>query len=211
MKPRTLIWCSLFWVVTMAAGTTLMLRYQNTPGSGGDAPPVWPEGSRLHYQSGRPILVMFAHPKCPCFHASLEELELMLAQNQGRVEAYVLFFKPIEAGEDWPKIVAWRTAAALKGVKVLTDEAGNEARIFGCETSGDAVFYDPEGRLRFHGGITPSRGETGDNAGRRALQEIIAGMPLSQIRTSVFGCPLSASVTKTTIPPLSLCSRPSHR
>jgi hypothetical protein len=58
-------------------------------------------------------------------------------------------------------------------------------------TSGQVLLYDASGRLRFRGGIRPSRGHEGDNTGRRALEALLLGdgaaPPLS---TAVFGCPL---------------------
>ena len=190
MRPRILLACGFLWLAAVVAGTGLMLRFQNTPGRSAEAPPVWPEESRLHREPGTSTLILVAHPKCPCLGASLEELARLLAQSPARVTAHVVFFKPAEAGDDWPQTAAWRAAAAIPGVTVSTDDAGDQARLFGCETAGDTVFYDARGRLRFHGGITASRGEAGDNAGRTALDALLRGESPPQVRTPVFGCPL---------------------
>jgi len=76
---------------------------------------------------------------------------------------------------------------------VLTDEDGIEARSFGAVTSGQALLYSAQGRLLFSGGITESRGHSGDNAGRSAIESLVMNgseglrTPAS---TPVYGCPL---------------------
>ena len=73
---------------------------------------------------------------------------------------------------------------------MILDDDGREARLFHAATSGQAVLYDPQGRLLFSGGITASRGHSGDNAGRSSIVSLVhAGVP-DRTETSVFGCPL---------------------
>jgi hypothetical protein len=141
---------------------------------------------------------MFAHPKCPCTHASLDELAALMAESRGRVSARVCFFQPANSGADWRETSLWKEAAAISGVIVFPDEAGREAARFGVETSGDIVLYDPGGRLAFHGGITVARGRAGESAGRAVLAGLLAGNTPSRTTTPVYGCPLTG---------LSVCAR----
>ena len=134
-----------------------MHRYDNTPGSAGQAPAGWPAASRIQRTPGQATLVMVAHPKCPCTRATLEELTALMAQSTGKVTAHVLFFKPADAGDEWAQTALWRTAAAIPGVTVSADAGGVEAKRFGGETSGDTFLYNADGRLAFHGGITAAR------------------------------------------------------
>jgi hypothetical protein len=194
------------------AGFAVMLTNASTPGSVKASPSQWPSDSRLRPVAGRANLVMFAHPRCPCTRASLAELQGILSKCRERVTAQVVFFKPHQESEEWTKSDLWRNAAAMPSVRVLFDEDGREARRFGATTSGHVALFDVDGRLLFRGGITVSRGHLGENAGRRAVIDLLSGMvrPVEEtasVRTlsaqdqtlthsttigdgSTFGCPL---------------------
>jgi hypothetical protein len=114
-----------------------------------------------------------------------------MAQTQGRVTAFVLFLKPAGFSDDWEKTDLWQSAASIPGVNVVADEDGVEAGCFHAVTSGQTVLYDAEGRLLFSGGITGSRGHSGDNAGRSAIVSLLNTGEAEAAETFVFGCPLS--------------------
>ena len=135
-------------------------------------------------------MIVFAHPKCPCTGASMEELNRILAQCSGKVAAHVLFFKPAGLPDSWVRTGLWATAAAIPGVAVHEDCDGEQARLFGAETSGYLVLYDPHGRLLFKGGITGSRAHAGDNAGENAVVALLTGHEASLAQTPVYGCSL---------------------
>lgn len=118
------------------------------------------------------------------------ELAAIMAHAQGRLTAYVLFLKPAGFSEDWEKTDLWQSAASIPGVNVLIDEDGVEARLFNSSTSGQTILYDAAGRLLFSGGITGSRGHSGDNAGRSAIVSLVNVGAADRAETFVFGCPL---------------------
>ena len=180
----------MLWLAVVGSATILMIRYSNTPGSGRPAPVVWPKASQIPFDSSRPTLMMFAHPRCPCTRASLGELERLLAQVPGRLTAHVAFLKPVDTAMDWEKTDLWRKAASIPGVSVYADNAGSEARRFHSQTSGQTLLYNASGSLRFQGGITFARGHAGDNPGRTALQELLLEGHSNQVKTPVFGCAL---------------------
>ncbi len=180
----------LLWVIAVGGGTIGMTRYANSPGSGGQPPVLWPAGSQIPLDPNRPTLVMFAHPHCPCTRASIGELEVLLAQFHGQISARVIFLKPADTITNWEKTDLWRKASSIPGVTVYTDAAGNEARRFHAETSGQTLLYDQRGALQFQGGITLSRGHAGDNPGRSALEILLREGHPDQVKTPVFGCSL---------------------
>jgi hypothetical protein len=137
-----------------------------------------------------PTLVMFLHPHCPCSRASIGELAVLMAHCQGRVVVHLLFLQPAEIDSNWVLTDTWKSAGQIPGVTVHRDDAGREARLFGAETSGETGLYDAKGRLIFHGGITISRGHSGDNAGRDTLEALLMGYPTQPADTPVFGCSL---------------------
>lgn len=178
------------WLGVAGIGLAGLWRYEATPGKVGAPSANWPDDSQIERRVQRPTLVVFAHPRCPCTRASLGELALIMAHCPGRVDAHVLFFKPSGFPNDWEKTDLWRSAEAIPGVKAASDSDGSEAKRFGAATSGHSLLYDQKGRLLFSGGITASRGHSGDNAGRNAIESLLMGRAASQNQTSVFGCPL---------------------
>jgi hypothetical protein len=138
---------------------------------------------------------MFAHPRCPCTRASIGELEQLMSDCQGRLEAQVWFIKPAGTPDDWTNTDLWRTAARIPGVSVHCDEGEVEARRFHAETSGETLLYDQNGQLRYQGGLTISRGHFGDNPELNALELLINGkaeteLSIHLVKAPVFGCSL---------------------
>jgi len=177
------------WIAAVVCGLRAMTTYETTPGRIGTIPQGWPE-SRIHRATDRMTLVMLAHPRCPCTRASIGELAQIMARTQGKVRAYVLFLKPSESGIDWEDTELWRKAAAIPGVTALADVNGAEARRFGVETSGHTLLFGSDGRLLFNGGVTQSRGHSGDNVGEDAIVALVNNHAGGLSRTLVFGCSL---------------------
>jgi hypothetical protein len=113
-----------------------------------------------------------------------------LAHCQHRVAAHVLFLRPAGVADDWTQTDLWRSAKAIPGVTVHSDNAGREAQQFGANTSGYTVLYGVDHRLQFQGGITAGRGHAGANAGRASVQSLLLNEPQHLAATPVFGCAL---------------------
>lgn len=176
----------VLWALMVAAGMATLWAYQNRPGPAAAAPRAWPLSSSLPRPAGRPALVMTLHPQCPCSHATLAELERLMAQAAERPSVHLLFVAPRGANDAWVRSGLWQTAARVPGVHLTRDD-GTEAKRFGARVSGQVLVYDGTGRLQFSGGITGSRGHEGDNAGRDAIDAILAGRP-HPASAYVFGC-----------------------
>jgi len=176
------------WAGAAVFGGHALLKYENSPGKVGHVSSAWPANSSIQLASDRPTLVMLAHPQCPCSRASMNELAQLMARVQGKVRAYVLFYTPRDSGSDWQNTETSRSAAQIPGVMVLPDIDGAEAERFGAETSGHTFLFDPSGRLLFNGGITASRGHSGDNAGEGSIVSLINNHTAKFGQTFVFGC-----------------------
>ena len=179
----------LGWLSVVSGGMAVVWSYHHRPGEPAEAPSHWPAGSQIRRGDGY-TLVLLAHPKCPCTRATLEELSKLLAHTQGRLTTFVLFVKPRGTPDNWNQTDLWHRAAELPDVSVLNDVDGVEAKRFGAYVSGQALLYDAKGNLVFHGGITESRGQIGDNAGRSAVEALVNQGTSDRDRTMVFGCPL---------------------
>lgn len=189
-RPLTTIILGLVWIVAVAAGLRTLMSYENAPGPVGVVHRIWPKASKIPRPSERAMLVMVAHPRCPCTDASMEELSKIMAHVQGKVSAYVVFSKPKGASLAWEDTELRRSAAKIRGVTVLADDDGIEARRLGAETSGHTFLYGRDGRLLFSGGITQSRGHAGDNSGESAIISLINNHRAARTNAFVFGCPL---------------------
>ena len=189
-KPLLLLGMTVTWLTAVAAGLFWLSAYQAAPGRSAPASVDWPADSALRPEAGRFILVLFAHPRCPCTRASFDELSWVLARSQGRVDAYAVFVLPEGAPDGWERTGLWAAAAAIPGVRVSSDVCGTEATLFGARTSGQALLYDPHGRLVFRGGLTAGRGHMGDSPGRSAVVACVAGVTPERRDAPVFGCSL---------------------
>lgn len=178
------------WLAVCLSATALVWRYKNAPGGVGVLQPTWPAGTALTRPASGPVLLMFAHPMCPCTEASLAELRVLMARVEGRLAALVVLIHPPEPDADWAPDDFRREAESIPGVRVIDDFSNEEAARFGAQTSGHTLLYDAEGRLLFSGGITLARGHQGDNSG---VDHIVAVMEhrTNQFSFSpIFGCAL---------------------
>ncbi len=189
-----LVVSAILWFTSIVAVLAWIGIYSNTPSTPAQPPEQWPEQSQLLRVPGRPNLVMFVHPRCPCSRASLGELERLLGRDRGLGSVQVVFANPSGKTADWAKTDLWQQATTLAGVAVYLDQNGVETKRFGVETSGQILLYAAAGELLFKGGITLSRGHSGDNPGRMALEDLLANKVPSVAQTPTFGCPLFAAV-----------------
>lgn len=181
------------WAAAVVYGTVSLWRYEAAAGAPANPPNHWPAETRAIRRSGLPSLVLLIHPHCPCTRATIGELAKLMTDCSGKLTATVLVLHPAGMPAGWEKTGLWSSAAAIPGVTVLSDDDGAESRRFAAATSGQALLYSPDGRLLFSGGITESRGHSGDNAGRSAITSIVLGGGAhlaAPARTPVYGCPL---------------------
>ncbi len=182
-RNKNLLLCAagVLWVIGLAFGLRASLNYENAPAAPGQAPAHWPAGSKIQRDFGVPTLVVMANPHCPCTRATLGELAVLMATVQKRVNAVVDL---------------WRNAAQIPGVRVVKDPGGKEAALFGALASGQTMFYDTDGKLQFSGGITASRGHSGDNVGRSTITALLFNGKSAAKSTPVFGCYLGNPETR---------------
>ncbi|PHR86590.1 MAG: RedB protein [Blastopirellula sp.] len=182
---------TLVWLGMIGIGMAWMWQYEVTPGEATTTVMSWPTGSQIERSLERPTLVLFAHPRCPCTRATIRELALIVARCPDLVDIQMLFFRPTGFSAEWEKTDLWSSAEAIPGVTVVCDVDGTEAKRFKATTSGYSLLYNTDGRLLFHGGITGSRGHSGDNVGRSAIESLLRDGETNQNQNAlVFGCPL---------------------
>jgi hypothetical protein len=178
------------WLGAAVFGVVYLARYENTAGEGpASYPTSFPSESRIAADHERSTLIFFAHPKCPCTRASLHELERLMTDLRGKLNAFVVFSKPKDVGEDWTETDLYEIARRIPDVGVIIDDDDRETDIFKAQTSGLTLVYDQQGILQFNGGITASRGHEGDNAGRSTVFDVVTRNAAGG-SSPVFGCPI---------------------
>ena len=177
------------WVCLVAWGMNFLWRYAYTPGQVAAPPPNWLSATPLKIAK-RPLLLMFAHPYCPCSRASIGELAIVMAHANEQLDSYVYFYLPANQSSDWARTELWRNAESIPGVHAIEDRAGDFAKLAGVFTSGQTLLYGLDGQLVFNGGITQARGHSGDNYGRRRIISFLQGEVSDRNTSPVFGCSL---------------------
>jgi hypothetical protein len=181
------------WLLCCGTGLFLLWSFSSAPGQAAEAPLSWPAESGMSAPAEQPELVLFAHPRCPCTRATLEELDRLMLRCDGRCAARVVFFLPEGEPASWAETDLWEHAARIPGVTVLADPGGREAALFGAGTSGQVLLYAAGGALLYEGGITASRGHAGENAGSAAIQALVRGESQGFSKAPVFGCPMTTT------------------
>jgi hypothetical protein len=170
------------WICVVVAGFLIWDGVEARPGAVGSVPPT--------RGPGKPSVVVFVHPHCPCSREGLPELIKELRPASAGAEIRIVFVRPPGVPVGWELGRSWEIAAA-SGLGVNADPDGAEAAAEGAETSGYAVARDANGRVAFRGGI--GRGRTGSNPGLQAVADVLAGRVPVVSEVAVYGCPLKTS------------------
>jgi hypothetical protein len=194
LKSRIGTWAigafAIAWLGAVLLGQRVILNYDYTAAAEGAPPAKWPQNSAIPRAEGLPIIVLAVHPRCPCTRATMEELARLMARLHNQATAAVVFVRPHGFSEEWEKTDLWRSAARIPGVTVLSDAEGREASRFQAQASGQTMLYSAAGDLQFSGGITGSRGHSGDNLGRSTIISLVTTGQSTTSHTSVYGCSL---------------------
>jgi len=181
----------LSWVSVLVLGFGLLLFHDSRTPPPRTPPERWPAETQVA-RGPDFTLVMLAHPYCGCMRATLDELNVLMNRSAGRIAATVMFLRPEDRPAEWVRTPLWELAEEIPQVTVKEDLGGREQRLFHAGTSGEIVLYDSAGRLTFNGGITASRGHSGDNLGLQRVLSILEKGTADQSAHAVFGCSLEA-------------------
>lgn len=177
------------WIAFALGGSIAMYQHAYSGDHAEFGKPQWPSLTTLERDAARPTLVVFAHPKCPCTRATFDSLTQVVEQTD--CATTVVFWQPAASSKSDPN--QWRStpivamAERIQSIHVVMDPSGVESTIFGANTSGHCMAYSATGELLYSGGITSSRGHTGNNVG---LESLIQAIQSGEAKKSlpVFGC-----------------------
>lgn len=190
MKSQAPYVVIVVWAIVLVVGFAVMEQYSLTPGEMHEAALQWPQTDELQRIAGKPTLVMFAHPKCPCTRASIGELARLVTRCRDKATVYVVFPIYKGVGEDWEQTALMSQAEQIEGVQTVCDPQCQLCNLFHATSSGETFLYDSKGNLAYHGGITSSRGHAGDSAGQDAILSVLMQRGGRVSSHPVFGCSL---------------------
>lgn len=184
----------IVWMALAAAGWYGISAhgFNGAATSTADVAMQWPAESTIERMTGRPTLVLFLHPMCPCSRATLAELERLpvLAPNEALPEVCIVAAAPRSVGELWWSSSNLARAARLPNAHVFRDPGGVVTALFNARVSGSVLLFDATGRRLYAGGVTMARGHAGDNVGLQAITRLLRDHQAKVVAIPAWGCEL---------------------
>lgn len=179
------------WLGLVAVGMGKLNAYANTPGERASASATFPLLSQVQTENGKSTLILFVHPKCACSVATVAELDRLFPKISSQAIVNVIFLKPEEFSDQDVRGDLWDRAKLISGAVLKIDSGNRESDLYGAKTSGQTFLYDSAGYLVFEGGLTSSRGHTGDSKGQQDILHYFENpINWTLATSSVFGCGL---------------------
>ena len=153
--------------------------------------------ARWSTKSGRPLLLHFFNPDCPCSRFNQDHVRDLIKAQRGRV-TIIAVIEP-EGGPVSPRAVA--DAERDLGVPVLLDADGSLAKYVGVYSSPQAVVVTPAGALYYRGNYNLARYCTDARTefARIAIEHVLSGAPTydAPVQARVaYGCPLPSTLAR---------------
>jgi hypothetical protein len=138
---------------------------------------------------GRPTLLHFFNPGCPCSRFNLDHVKALAREHQA--EALFVAVVPGAVGHSSVRAAEERRL----GMPVIYDSDGAIAATCGVYSTPQAVILDQDGRLRYRGNYNLSRYcvSPATEFARLALEGTLAGKPspaFPAVATIAYGCAL---------------------
>ncbi len=138
---------TVVWAVLVAGGFAWMHRYDSTPGEPSTV--LATKGTA----TGKWRFVVVGTAECPCTNSTLEGVQMAAATYPDDTEVEVRF-----VGSAGMQDHFYRTAARIKGVRIVQGLRPESPETLGAVTSGQTYLFDPSGKLVFEGGMTVGTG-----------------------------------------------------
>lgn len=193
LNRRAFYIVTTLWLCAVLACFGAVERHASTSGVAAPLEVTWPLDTALEPAIGKPTALIFAHPKCPCTQASIQEFQRIEARHPGAFETVVVFTLPESNDEEWGATRLIEQARNLRSARIVMDTGGREASRFKAIVSGQVFLFAKEGHLLYSGGVTPARGHEGDNAGQAAFEHALTHPGGPAVSFPVFGCGLVTS------------------
>ena len=180
------------WIAAAVAGWYGISAYgfKGDPQATTDIVSQWPAESSIAQMTGRPTLMLFLHPKCPCSRATVAELERLpvLVPVDALPNVCVVAAAPRSSGDRWWSNQFLERVERLPNARLVRDAGGVETALFGARISGTVLLFDANGNRLYAGGVTMSRGHAGDNVGLQAVTDLLVNHDANVSPIPPLGC-----------------------
>lgn len=153
---------------------------------------------RLTDFRGQPVVLEWTNPGCPFVRKHYQgNMQGLQADAQARGVAWLTVNSTEDGSADYmapPQLARWMRERQARPTAVLMDEDGKVGRAYAARVTPHMYLIDAQGMLVYAGAIDsiPSARvadiERATNHVRQAMDELLAGKPLSIGRTQAYGC-----------------------
>ncbi|HYF16739.1 MAG TPA: thioredoxin family protein [Ramlibacter sp.] len=148
---------------------------------------------------GKHVVLEWTNPGCPYVRKHYNSGNMPATQKEAVDKGVVwLAINSTEKGSydylEPGKLVSWLKERKAVPTATLMDEEGAVGKSYGARTTPHLYIVDPQGRLVYAGGIdsipssNPADIPKATNYVRQALNEALAGKPISAAQTRPYGC-----------------------
>ena len=154
---------------------------------------------KLSQYRGKYVVLEWVNPDCPYVRKHYGSANMQRLQKDSTARDVVwLSINSTRAGHSEykppAKMAAWMKQMNAAASATLLDPKGDAGRAYGARTTPHMYIVDPKGVLAYAGGIDDKRStdpedvKTAKNFVRVALDELLAGNPVSSATTAPYGC-----------------------
>jgi len=154
---------------------------------------------KLSQYRGKYVVLEWVNPDCPYVRKHYGSANMQRLQKDSTARDVVwLSINSTRAGHSEYKppaeMAAWMKQMNAAASATLLDPKGDAGRAYGARTTPHLYIVDPKGLLVYAGGIDDKRSadpedvKTAKNYVRVALDELLAGKPVSSATTAPYGC-----------------------
>ena len=156
--------------------------------------------SKLSEFKGKTVVLEWTNPGCPFVqkHYNTNNMQSLQKDATARGVVWLSIYSTEKAHQDYlaPTKLNAKINGEWKGVSsyLLMDESGKVGQAYSAKTTPHMYVIDPSGKLVFAGGIDDKRSanpadvKTAKNFVRAALDETLAGKPVSVATATPYGC-----------------------
>lgn len=148
---------------------------------------------------GKWVVLEWVNPGCPYVqkHYVTKNMQALQKDSGGKGVVWLAVNSTNPSHQDYLKPAAmgnWMKAQGGTPRVTLMDQAGDTGRAYSARTTPQMLLIDPQGKVVYNGAIDDQRSanpedvKTAKNHLRAALDESLAGKPVTTAGTSPYGC-----------------------
>lgn len=153
------------------------------------------KATKLSDFAGKVVVLQWFNPGCPFVKKHYEGANTFNELNKKYSDKGVVFLA-INSGAAGKEGAGKETNATAKKdwkieYPVLLDEAGTVGKTYGAQRTPEMFVIDKEGKVVYHGAIDDNKDMKGTgktNYVAKALDEVLAGKPVTTAETKPYGC-----------------------